>query len=309
MVAASSSERILALRPSPRRGIRLAVNYSAAAAHLVQTGRADIDLFKCPDRVSLLREARRQRPVYVHFPLYAGRRMGGITDLDAVAERLAQTGTPYVNAYLDPQVMPQAGLVSGMFDAIQRTVRDVEGLVARFGAARVVVENVPYYKECSMHESLAAEPALIRQVVEETGCGLQLNLAHARRAARSMAMDERRYLSLLPVAALRVLHVTGMPSHAGQARDPRPMTDADWNLFDWVADRMLEGTWGFPSVLALDYGGVGGWFAARTDEAVLACQIACLDQAARRLAEETAPTTRSRGYVPAHREADGGGGT
>lgn len=271
----------------------MAVNYSAAAAELVRKGVIDVDLFKCPDQEPMLETARRQRPVYVHFPLTAGRSTGLVADFDALSERLQQTGTPFVNASLDPQIAPQAGMMDSLFEAIQRTLRDVRLLVAYFGADRVIVENVPYTKADASHAALAAEPVFIRQVVEETGCGFLLNLAHARRAARSLAMDTRTYLSLLPMASLRALHVTGVPRQIGPVGGP--MTDPDWELFNWVIDQMHQGAWPAPHIIAFEYGGIGS--EARTDAAVLARQLSCLHQAVQQLTESPVSLVRRNGHT------------
>ena len=254
------------------------------AANLVRSGAIEIDLFKCPNRPRVVEKARRQRPVYVHFPLYAGRRVGEVTDLDAIGERLLKTGTPHVNTRLDPQIEARAGMMGRLFDAIDQTLRDVRTLVAHFDAERVVVENAPYYKDRAPDGAMAAEPALIRQVVEETGCGFLLNLAHARLAAQSMGMDACLYVSLLPVEAICALHVAGMPRWAGPLHEPMPMSDEDWDLFNWVVERIEAGAWGLPRVIAFEYGGVGPWFEARTDPAVLARQLSCLQQTIQQLA-------------------------
>ncbi len=279
MFALPSSTSPVPLRAMPSvGGARLAVNYSAAAAELVRAGVVDVDLFKCPDWEPVLEAAQRQRPVYVHFPLAAGRCTGDVAGLDAITECLRLTGTPFVNTSLDPQIVPQSGMMGSLFEAIQRALQDVRTLAACFGTDRIVVENVPHAHDDAMHAALAAEPTFIRQVVEETGCGLLLNLAHARRAARSLAMDARLYLSLLPVKSLRALHVTGVPGPNDQTRSPMPMTDTDWDLFNWVMDQIHNGAWPAPRVIALDYGGAGPWFEARMDAAVLAHQIGCMQQ-------------------------------
>ena len=290
----SSSTKPLLLRTMPIEGtVQLAVNYSTIAAKLVQTGSIDIDLFKCPDRASVLETARRQRPVYVHFSLTAGCRTGAAANLGAISERLIQTGTPYVNTRLDPQIEPQAGMMGTLFKAIKRTLHDVRTLVACFGANRVIVENAPYVKGYARHGSMAAETAFIRQVVEETGCGFLLNLAHARLAAQSMGMETRLYLSRLPVKKLRVLHVSGTSLKAGSVQALRPMADLDWELFDWAVGQIREGNWATPRIIAFEYGGVGSQFEAHTDAAVLTHQLACLHQGVQHLSDNISRVRRS----------------
>lgn len=251
--------------------MQLAVNYSPAAAELFRAGRLDVDLFKCPPWPDLIEAARAHRPVYVHFPLKAGR--AEPVALDGAAQWLVMTETPHVNAHLEPQVRPEAGALSGPEEATERTLRDVRLLAATFGADRVVVENVPYAGLGSKYDPLVADPGFIRRSVQETGCGFLLDLAHARIAAEALSVDVREYVSLLPVERLRELHVTGVHTHEGQRRDHLPMTEADWELFEWALQAIHRGRWGTPRIVAFEYGGVGEKFVWRTDPVVLAEQI------------------------------------
>ena len=50
-------------------------------------------------------------------------------------------------------------------------LRDVETLIAVYGRERVIVENAPYYAEQNKVLRATVEPAVIRRVVAETGCG------------------------------------------------------------------------------------------------------------------------------------------
>ena len=52
--------------------MHLAINYSSAAAKLVQDGKINIDYFKTPDWDWMVEEAKTLRPVAVHFTLEAG---------------------------------------------------------------------------------------------------------------------------------------------------------------------------------------------------------------------------------------------
>ncbi|GEN86148.1 hypothetical protein [Oceanobacillus sojae] len=53
--------------------MKLAVNYSSEAYHLVNEGKIDVDVFKCPDlNDKLIETAQSCRPAYVHFNLDAG---------------------------------------------------------------------------------------------------------------------------------------------------------------------------------------------------------------------------------------------
>jgi uncharacterized protein (UPF0276 family) len=66
---------------------------------------------------------------------------------------------------------------------------DVLGVVKRFGAERVIVENSPYYSELGKTMRACIDPDIITRIVEETGCGLLLDISHACIASHYIAMD------------------------------------------------------------------------------------------------------------------------
>jgi hypothetical protein len=281
--------------------MKLALNYSDEAAHLLDEGRLDVDLYKCPDWPGAVEVAQQQRPTYVHFPLKAGR-LEGAVDLSRVADFREATGTPFVNTHLDPEVGAASGPISGVHRAVERTIEHVEGLIARFGAENVIVENVPYWQNENHHERLASLPAFVSTVVEETGCGLLLDLAHARIAACEHGIDEITYLNALPTHRLRELHVSGTRVVDGWYRDHMPLDAEDWNAVRWALRRIGEGGWARPDVVACEYGGLGPRFSWRTSPGVLAEQIPRLRalvreadgrRTARRDAAETASPHRT----------------
>lgn len=248
--------------------MELAINYSPAAEDLVRSGIITVDRFKCPDWPGLIGKARACRPVYVHFPLHAGRCWGKSTDLDEVGRLMEATGTCHVNTHLDPEV--EDGDEAA---ALARTIRDVEMLVRHFGAAQVVVENVPFWQYESPHHRLAVQPAFISEVVRATGCGFLLDLSHARIAARELGRDEQDYIAALPVDRLRELHVTGLARHGGRLGDHMPLRESDWRAVTWALKQVHDGAWGLPRIVAFEYGGVGARFAWRSDAGVMAGQV------------------------------------
>ena len=164
-------------------------------------------------------------------------------------------------------------------------------VVARFGAERVVVEN-----DHSGGRNLPAayRPDVICRLVEETGCGFLLDVAHARIAARHLGLDVRPYIEALPVGRIREMHITGVQFFdtawaerlrqagedesvirfcAGRWMDHLPMTEEDWDLAAWALDRIRSGAWARPWVVAFEIGGVGPFFGATTDAGALARDI------------------------------------
>lgn len=268
--------------------MKIAANYSAATAQLVQSGQAALDYFKCMAWPDLIRQAQAILPVYIHFPLLAGwgrgdardAEAGGPPDWDRIERLLDQTGTPYVNLHLTSSVADWPAIPAGTTDAAhvetiaQALVRDVQAVCRRLGPERVIVENDYYNAGRDLRPAFS--PWVISRVVGEAGCGLLLDLGHARISAAQMGMTVQEYVGALPVGRLREIHVAGVQRlegewlerietidpdfarrHADQPLDHLPMTGNDWALVEWAAGQIHGGAWAEPWIVTLEFGGVG----------------------------------------------------
>lgn len=257
----------------------LAVNYSHPAAALYSAGKIPLDRFKCPDWPDMVAEAAELLPISVHFGLAAGSGRLAETDWRPVHHFLEGTATVYVNLHLFPKAEDYPGIPPDTSDpqawdlVLERTILDVRAVAAEFGAERVIAENVPYRGAGGKSMRPAAEPRGIRTILEETGCGLLLDISHARIAARALEMDEFQYLSQLPVERLRELHFTGLHRVNDRWEDHLPILPADWPVLEWVLARIRLGEWPAPGMLAFEYGGIGGWLGENCDPQVIAAQV------------------------------------
>jgi uncharacterized protein (UPF0276 family) len=239
-----------------------------------------LDLFKCPDWPDLIHTARAHSPVYVHFPLRTAAPLKDKFDLDTVSRLSEETNTPFINLHLSPRVDDFSGIaddttVPHEAELITQAMIDsTRQAIDRFGAARVIVENVPYHGPGRKEMRAAVEPAAIRRVVEATGCGFLLDISHARLSARSLGMDEYEYLRQMPGEHLRELHVTGIGlDQQGRPCDHLPLTEQDWPFVDWVLARIRSGDWASPWVMSFEYGGVGPKFEWRSEAVVIGAQV------------------------------------
>lgn len=281
--------------------MELAVNYSAAIADLVDHDLAVVDQYKCPAWPDLIEDLTSDRtgkshPLHIHFPLRVGMGTGGpintetntAPDWSKFEGLRAKTNTPWVSAHMGAQPEDHPGLterpwseqITVITDAL---IRDIEPLVARFGPDHVVGENI--FEYFGMHLRASVMPEVLCKVVETTGCGLLLDLSHARLAARDLGVDPRDYVDALPISRLREVHITGIQTFddfwvtrlwnagldpdyikkvEGQWIDHLPMTEDDWTFFDWALERIEDGAWREPEIIAFEYGGVGPWFEALT---------------------------------------------
>jgi hypothetical protein len=258
----------------------LAVNYSPQAAALVRAGALTLDIWKCSDWPELVAGARATGlPHYVHFDLHAGPgTVGEDGDLARIAAACADSTTPYINLHVSvrrsdyPDVPVESRNAANVEAILARTARDVRTVAARFGPERIIIENLPYRGPAGVRLRIGQEPEFIRRLCEETGCGLLLDVAHARTAARSLGLNERAYMSSLPINRLREIHVSGLLSDGvGGVRDEHmPLAADDWALLEWWLEQIRCGCWEQPWVLALEYGGIGPRAVGRSETAVLA---------------------------------------
>jgi uncharacterized protein (UPF0276 family) len=259
--------------------MKLAINYSPAAAALFQAGKIQIDFFKCPPWPDMIATAQALCPVAIHFELTAGTGRLHETEWAVIDEFQALTGTPYVNLHLAALTDHFPGMAADTQEpadacrVVDALLNDVCAVVERFGPENVIAENVMYYGRQSNYLRPAILPATIRQVCEETGCGLLLDISHARIAARYLGMDEKTYLRQLPTERLREMHFTGIHEIGQRPQDHLSAQPADWDALAWVLERIQTGEWARPWLLAFEYGGVGKFFGEHCDAGVIAEQV------------------------------------
>ncbi len=264
--------------------MHLAINYSPAAARLVQAGQISIDYFKTPDWDWLIEEAGKLRPVAVHFTLDAGNGNLQEVDWDKLEQQLEATRTPFVNLHLDarqsyyPAFSTDTADPSDIQAVTHMILSDVRTAVKRFGSERVIIENSPYQGVPGNTMRLCIQPDLITRVVEETGCGVLLDISHAIIAAKYLDLDPADYISRLPVRQIKELHFAGIHKNelTGQMTDHLAIQEQDWHWLDWVIGQVKSGSWGSPWLLAFEYGGVGEIFKWRSHPQVIAEQVPVL---------------------------------
>lgn len=286
--------------------MKFAVNYSPQVAGLYQAGLVPLDAFKCPPWPDVAAEARKLAPVTIHFPFSVGTGRGDALDNHrgetpdwAEVERwLQETETHFVNLHLTPRCqdhphIPHDSLEPAHVQEITAAMmKDVEGVVKRWGAERVIVENDHGWNEKEL--MVACLPQVISAIVENTGCGMLLDLSHIRLAAQRLGQDPLSLLDQLPLDRTQEIHITGIQhlpddvlvrmrangvpeskieTYFDRPLDHLPLTERDWPWMSWLAEAYRQGKLGAPWLTALECGGVGPLWQALTDQQALAAQI------------------------------------
>ncbi len=264
--------------------MQLAINYSNAAARLVQSGQIDINYFKTPEWDWLVNEASQLKPVAVHFSLEAGNDNLGQVDWDNVEHLSQLTGTPYINLHLDARqsYYPDISVDTANAAEVEKVAKiimfDVMGVEERFGSERVIIENSPYRGEEDNTMRLCVQPDMITRLVNEISCGLLLDISHAIISAKSLGIGPDEYISQLPLGDVKEMHFAGIQRNhiSGQWMDHVSTQESDWYWLDWVLDRIHSGDCGAPRLLVFEYGGVGKSFEGRSSAEVILEQVPML---------------------------------
>jgi uncharacterized protein (UPF0276 family) len=268
--------------------MRLAVNYSPAVTALLREGRVQVDYLKCPPWPDLVEAAKAVWPVTVHCDLRACGDLSGVK-WGEVERLLAGTETRYVSIHLGampadfPDMAADACGQSDVARILDRTLSDVRAIVARFGAERVVVENIPYFGPSGCFCLPTTLPSVISQVVAEAGCGLLLDVAHAIVSSHNQGIPALEYIGRLPMHRLRELHFHGTADLENGMQDHLPAVAADWGILDWLLGELKGKRWPMPWLMSYEYGGTSGWFADHCDQEVLAEQVPALYEGVRAL--------------------------
>jgi len=255
------------------------INFSTQAASLLAAGEIQVDRFKTPDWPDMIREAQSFCPVSVHFELRAGNGPLAKVDWGRIQSILDQTATPFVNLHLDPRIKHFPEMQIDTTDPhesrriLDQIIADLNTVTQHFEPGQIIGENVPYRGWDDKSLRPAVVPRNIRRILDETGCGLLLDISHARISARYLGMDERDYMNQLPVEKLRELHFTGVHRLGNRLQDHLEALEPDWEILDWVLERISCGDWPHPWLFVFEYGGVGEKFAGRSETQVIASQV------------------------------------
>jgi uncharacterized protein (UPF0276 family) len=252
--------------------MQFAVNYSTKAGDLVRAGKADCDLFKCPDWDGLLKAAMAVRPVYLHLDITLGRDQVQKLDFDRLRKMLAETRTPHVNCHLAGTPELKLGNKTDRNKLLKRWVKEIEILKREFVGYPIISENLPFEPPIPDYH-LSSDPELINSAIFETDTGLLLDISHARITADALGFDYQEYIEKLPLDRLHEVHITGLRRYHGFLEDHFEMQPEDWPSAEWAAEQIRVGAWREPEIVAFEYGGVGEWFSWRTQTAALEEQV------------------------------------
>lgn len=235
--------------------IRLGISISHTAARLAAEGRLNADYLVWYGQIGLngLDKVIPHKPVLLH-DLSDSFWLNYADPFDervmAVARTIMEvTRTPWLSTGIGASAEPQAHR-HGPYreaDLEQHQSREVVAAniikhgkrLQEWAGVPLLLENFNYHPTNAY--DYICEPGQFSELISEIGCGVLLDLGHARISARNMpewAGDVARYLSAMPLAKIREVHFNRPGWQRGQRVDlHQPVCLDDLKWLSWLLDR------------------------------------------------------------------------
>lgn len=237
----------------------LTVNYSPALADLLKKGSLAIDgvevgSWYTPEQVRSFRRSLPDLP----FTYHAGSLATGLQtqkmSLPLLGEYLAATGSPWLSFHIEllPVYIYMLGNRLGIHLPPPKTQNALQQFLELFGSIRsavrvpLLLENLMSLRQAKYH--YAADPQMIRAIIERTGAGFLLDIAHARIAAAYREQHVHAYIESLPLDKVEQIHASGARRKNGLLYDAHePLQEEEYQLLEWVLQRCQ------PEAVTLEY--------------------------------------------------------
>jgi hypothetical protein len=241
--------------------IALSTNYGSALLELIRAGEAPIQAIEVGPWMSVgqIRQAQQALPGWT-WQFHPGNLISGVGWLPGTLPRLKSwidctySRWASFHATFLPPGYAWAYLKWGWRLPVLRPAAAGRMLCCQVERARralglpVILENVAPLPDPDGLCDYRHYPELLGTVIEKTGCGLLLDLGHARIAAQHAHQPACDYLGRLPLEKTRQVHVSGPRQKDGVLFDAhQPLGEEDYNLLEWTLARTCS------EVVTLEY--------------------------------------------------------
>jgi len=241
------------------RMIELGVNYLTELPRLAEDADVAFQYVKVgdsgADHVSAALECFPGKMILYHCnSLIRPDREGTDSVLATLLTEQRRTGSPWLSAHLDYYTREEAhDYLQGNRPLPEYSEHEAFELIC--GAVGVIkphlpvpllLENMPKWP--SPDSDPATSPGFITRVLDETQCGMLLDLAHVRVSAGNLGREVHAYAKELPLERVVEIHVSGPRCRGEWWHDSHDtMVDEDYALLEWVLRRAT------PKVVTLEY--------------------------------------------------------
>lgn len=233
--------------------IKLGLPISKTAFKLLESGDLDVDYIVWYGQIGLnnLDRLVQYKPVFIHdlaSSFWLNYEEPFKPDvMDEARQLLDITKTPWLSTGIGASAEPQAHR-KGPYreaddDQLQSREKVVENILKHgkrlkeWAGIPLLLENFNYHAT-NAYEYIC-EPELYTQLLDEIGCDMLLDLAHAQISAFNMGWPgDHEYLSAMPLNKVHEIHVTRSGwQHAQRVDLHQPLEPGDLDLLGWVLER------------------------------------------------------------------------
>ncbi len=233
--------------------MKIGATISPALLSLLQDERIDVDYIEVNGEydIARLQRALALRPVLLHDisyrfwlnyedPFDSASMTKARAMLDLAQPPWHSTG---IGASAEPQAHTTEFWRGGTAEALQPRERCLANIVrngkrlAEWVGIPLLLENFNYHPT-NAYEYIC-EPDTFSRLVEQVGCDMLLDLAHAQISARNMSLGPpHEYLEKLPLAKVREIHINHPFEDGTQMLDRHgPIQEQDLELLRWTLER------------------------------------------------------------------------
>jgi uncharacterized protein (UPF0276 family) len=241
--------------------IQLSANHCDAMVELIHSGEAPVDMLEIGPWLSLnqVQVTLQQLPGW-KFQFHPGSLITGVGLLPGAVRKIkaymdaTQSLWASFHATLLPPGYEWLAQKKGWYLPFPNPKRAAQHLawqveqVKKALSLPVILENMSSLPGPHGRYVPEADPRMLSEVIEATGSGLLLDLAHARIGAQAMKMEVHELIKLLPLERLQQIHVSGPRWRDGVLFDAhQSLQEEDYALLEWVLERAQ------PRVVTLEY--------------------------------------------------------
>lgn len=233
--------------------IHLGATTTPALFRLLEQNAAQVDFIKvdADEGLEAVQRAQRYRPVLLHdiashFWLNYADPFDAAT-MNTARALLDQAQAPWFSTGIGASAEPQGhttpfwrgapeSALQSRATALANIVRNGRRLQEWLQGTPLLLENYNYHPTNAY--DYVCEPATFTELIDQIGCAVLLDLAHAQISAHNLGWgDPRRYLQALPLPKVREIHINRpqVDPTLGQMLDRHlPIEAADLDLLRWT---------------------------------------------------------------------------
>ncbi|WP_066501327.1 DUF692 family multinuclear iron-containing protein [Abyssisolibacter fermentans] len=231
--------------------IQLGCNYSQELIEIITKEKVEVSWIKLANEVlydTQFEAIKSIRPGLFHIvPYVLSNQYHKDWNLERLNKAIRECKSPHVGVHLRANKNDIKGVITREVLKQKTLAKIREG--KRDIKSTYLVENMPITCLPEDYKTLA-DPKFIKEICEEAGIGLLLDVSHLKISAWYRGESEKSYLNKLPLSLVKEIHINGPRLIENEYYDSHlEMREEDYTFLEEVLSLTQ------PSIVTLEYGG------------------------------------------------------